>query len=664
MSTFVSTVSPVTGKMEWSLQADNYDFHQEIARSAYADMLHDTERNRKYYEGLRRAVSSMRQRGRPVHVLDIGTGTGLLSMMAAKLSADTVTACEAFQPMADCARQIIEQNGFANKIKLIPKRSTDVVVGKGGDMEHRANILVTEVFDTELIGEGAIGTFNHAHKVLLERDCIVVPSVANMYVQLVKSEFVSKWNRVQPIRMSGADDIIPPKNSLAACGGAQSLHDLQLDQLPVDKFERITDPVRVFRFDFSGTTPLLNEEQSFTEVTALTSVVLLLWGHPNVEELQWRDHWMQAIYYPCHRVTAEKDEEITVVSNHDEYSLWFDVTRSKQIVPDSTADSRWGPFTYSRTRLGMLNDEHRQETYCRALRKCVDSDTVCVSLGDGSLLPLMAARLGAKKVFAIETNQFCSEQVKSFVEENQLGSKVKIIQKSPEEVNPRDFDDEKVSLCIGEPFFSTSVLPWHHLYFWYAVSELSGRVGGAYEVLPRSMTIKAMAVEFQDLWKIRAPVGRCEGFQLAAFDNIIEKSSRLTDSTVEPQPLWEYPCRALSQVVDLTTFNFTQSVKGAEKTTSEHVLHFKSEGSCNGVVLWTDCELVEGVSVSTGPRTSIKVGDRVEWDFHSKQGVHLLRTPIPIDTLEKSQAEGQGIRVKLSFTPENGDLDFEFCSVR
>lgn len=37
-----------------------------------------------------------------------------------------------------------------------------------GDMPRRANILVTEVFDTELIGEGAIGTFNHAHKYLLE----------------------------------------------------------------------------------------------------------------------------------------------------------------------------------------------------------------------------------------------------------------------------------------------------------------------------------------------------------------------------------------------------------------------------------------------------------------------------------------------------------------
>ncbi len=37
-----------------------------------------------------------------------------------------------------------------------------------GDMHSKANILVTEVFDTELIGEGGIGTFHHAHKCLLE----------------------------------------------------------------------------------------------------------------------------------------------------------------------------------------------------------------------------------------------------------------------------------------------------------------------------------------------------------------------------------------------------------------------------------------------------------------------------------------------------------------
>ena len=36
-----------------------------------------------------------------------------------------------------------------------------------GDMPVRANILATEVFDTELIGEGAIPTYLHAHKYLL-----------------------------------------------------------------------------------------------------------------------------------------------------------------------------------------------------------------------------------------------------------------------------------------------------------------------------------------------------------------------------------------------------------------------------------------------------------------------------------------------------------------
>ena len=50
---------------------------------------------------------------------------------------------------------------------MVRKRSTSVQVGPGLDMDERANILVTEVFDTELIGEGAISTFNHAHDYLL-----------------------------------------------------------------------------------------------------------------------------------------------------------------------------------------------------------------------------------------------------------------------------------------------------------------------------------------------------------------------------------------------------------------------------------------------------------------------------------------------------------------
>lgn len=70
--------------------------------------------------------------------------------------------------MANCAAQIIKENGYTDKIRLIRKRSTEMTVGKDGDMPKQANILVTEVFDTELIGEGALSTFRHAHEVLLE----------------------------------------------------------------------------------------------------------------------------------------------------------------------------------------------------------------------------------------------------------------------------------------------------------------------------------------------------------------------------------------------------------------------------------------------------------------------------------------------------------------
>lgn len=73
--------------------------------------------------------------------------------------------------MADIAEKIISTNGFRDKIRLIRRRSTEVRIGT--EMARKANILVTEVFDTELIGEGAIATFNLAHKHLLTVSIVI-----------------------------------------------------------------------------------------------------------------------------------------------------------------------------------------------------------------------------------------------------------------------------------------------------------------------------------------------------------------------------------------------------------------------------------------------------------------------------------------------------------
>lgn len=44
MSVFTQQLNPITGKMEWGIQPEDYDYKQEVARSSYADMLHDKER--------------------------------------------------------------------------------------------------------------------------------------------------------------------------------------------------------------------------------------------------------------------------------------------------------------------------------------------------------------------------------------------------------------------------------------------------------------------------------------------------------------------------------------------------------------------------------------------------------------------------------------------
>ena len=39
------------------------------------------------------------------------------------------------RPMAECAAKVIEANGFSDRIKLVRKRSTELTVGPGCDLE-------------------------------------------------------------------------------------------------------------------------------------------------------------------------------------------------------------------------------------------------------------------------------------------------------------------------------------------------------------------------------------------------------------------------------------------------------------------------------------------------------------------------------------------------
>ncbi|KAM6936768.1 protein arginine N-methyltransferase 7 [Xenentodon cancila] len=680
MKTFCGRANPSTGAVDWVEESEDYDYHQEIARSSYADMLHDHDRNEKYYQGIRAAVARVKARGDKVVVLDIGTGTGLLSMMAVTAGADFCYAVEVFKPMAEAAQCIVERNGFSDKIKIINKHSTDVTVGPDGDMQEKANVLITELFDTELIGEGALPSYEHAHQNLVQDGCEAVPHRATVYAQLVESELLWSWAQLQPVKVEGALLLPPP--SVSRCAGAHSVCDVQLSQVPPASFTPLSPLCTMFSVDFSS--PVSSAFQTHSSQFVARSngraqVVLTWWDldmdpggtivcsmapswtYPPAKMAPWRDHWMQSVYFLPVERRLTKGEELSLTVCHDDYSLWYSLQpRSQQDAQTSAPPSRpcctcQAHLVWTRPRFGELNDRRRTDSYIGALRRVLREDSVCLSVSDGSLLPVFAWMLGAKKVFGLENSTMCKQVVEQVLEANSMRGGVELLEIRPEQLTCGDVRGEQISVLMGEPYFSTSLLPWHSLFFWYCRSTLAGLLRPDATILPCAASLHAVAVEFQDLWRIRAPCGTCEGFDVSPMDEMVQRSLDFREShEAEPHPLWEYPCRALTRPSAVMTFDFTQCIP-QQPVSSHGSLPFIRTGRCHGVALWMEYHLTDDITVSAGLIEPISEQGDCRWSRHRKQGVYFLRSPW------ESLGDGRAaVSFSFTFEPSLGDIKMDF----
>jgi protein-L-isoaspartate O-methyltransferase len=148
------------------------EWHFEIVR--------DQRRNASYDAALRRAVTP------DSRVLEIGTGTGLLSMMAARAGAADVVTCEMVPSIAEKAAKIVALNGYAERIRVVAKHSDnlDAEVDMGG----RADILVSEIVSADLLGQHVLSAHERAIRDLLKPGALVIPARGAVRVALAHDD--------------------------------------------------------------------------------------------------------------------------------------------------------------------------------------------------------------------------------------------------------------------------------------------------------------------------------------------------------------------------------------------------------------------------------------------------------------------------------------------
>ena len=169
------------------------------------DMLRDHVRNRAYREAIESAVREYARRCAgatappPLRVLDIGTGTGLLATLVARAAAAAlpegsrgrveIVAFEVVPAAAEIAAATFARNGA--RVQLVRAHSTDA---RAGGCVAPCDLLVAELLDTALLGEGALASVRAAAgraargggaPTLLRPGFASVPAAASVVAQLV-----------------------------------------------------------------------------------------------------------------------------------------------------------------------------------------------------------------------------------------------------------------------------------------------------------------------------------------------------------------------------------------------------------------------------------------------------------------------------------------------
>lgn len=175
----------------------DYYFDSYSHFGIHEEMLKDVVRTKTYQNAIYQNAFIFKNKV----VLDVGAGTGILSLFCAKAGAKHVYAVEC-SLMADMAKEIVQTNGLSNVITVLKGKIEDIELPI-----DRVDVIISEWMGYFLLFENMLNTVLYARDKWLIDDGIILPDKASLYLTAIedaeyKEDKIEFWNSVYGFDMS------------------------------------------------------------------------------------------------------------------------------------------------------------------------------------------------------------------------------------------------------------------------------------------------------------------------------------------------------------------------------------------------------------------------------------------------------------------------------
>lgn len=289
------------------MTAADYYFDSYAHFGIHEEMLKDEVRTETY----RKAIVNNPKLFKGKVVLDVGCGTGILSMFAAKAGAARVIGVDC-SAIIDRAKQIVKENELDSVITLIKGKVEEIKLPDGIE---QVDVIISEWMGYCLLYETMLPTVLYARDKWLKKDGVLMPDRAVMYMTGIedrkyRESKIDWWKNVYGFDMSVMMEIARKEVLIDTCDRQQvccKASELKVFDLYTVKEEDLNFSVNTvvqamrneyihglvvyFRCDFSKTQGNIRFSTSpFDEYT----------------------HWKQAIFYLKDYITICPGEKIKI----------------------------------------------------------------------------------------------------------------------------------------------------------------------------------------------------------------------------------------------------------------------------------------------------------------------------------------------------------------